>query len=302
MKNLKIELFAVNLQTPSHMEWTKDNKLLVSEHTAGKIKDITNGGDFKNMKSYASNLEGPSGILPLDNGKILIAEMWANRITDISAERHTIITDAKTPYSLAAANGRISVTERDGKYTLKITDITDIHNKHTIVEKIPFNFMPGLEGLTPLNSWPDKWMDSTIACTGWEDDDGPDPDEGNTILASCSMYGQIYSVPKERKDVKYLDLIEQEKNLLFTGLDWNGGMNYNKVSKKLYVTQPLKGTVMELDLEEAYKKSKPIDCRFVPPIIKGLNMPTCVRFSQDGKTMYVCSMPIGAVWKITNFF
>ncbi|WP_342500031.1 hypothetical protein MHI08_04355 [Bacillus sp. FSL M7-0791] len=310
MKIPKLELFAVNLRTPSHMEWTNDNRLLVSEHTSGEVKDITDGGDFKDVQPFASNLQGPSSILPLSDGRILISEMWGNRISEISSgglvTNENNYTTANSPYSLVKEKDKILVTEREGTHTLKIVDISDFNNKKTIIKGIPFNLMPGLEGLTPLKSWPENWRNFSIACAGWKDGGDPDPDshplraidKPNYLLASCSLFGHIYTIP-EGENHNYLDLIEQEKNLLFTGLDWAGGMHFNKTSSKLYVTQPLKGTVLELDLDQSFKK--PLDCRFIPPIIKGLNMPTCIRFSPNEKEMYVCSMPIGAVWRLTNF-
>ena len=41
-----VQLHAVNLTNPSHMEWTVDNRLLVSQSTAGSVVDITDGGDM----------------------------------------------------------------------------------------------------------------------------------------------------------------------------------------------------------------------------------------------------------------
>ena len=64
---------------------------------------------------------------------------------------------------------------------------------------------------------------------------------------------------------------------------------------RTYVSQPLKGTVMAVD------HSGGRDYRFDPPVVQGLNMPTCVRFSPDGESMFVCSMAVGGVWRIRNF-
>jgi sugar lactone lactonase YvrE len=55
------------------------------------------------------------------------------------------------------------------------------------------------------------------------------------------------------------------------------------------------GTVMAVD------PSDPGDYRFDPPVVQGLSMPTCVRFSPDGDSMFVCSMPTGSVWRLSDF-
>ncbi|MFC0301968.1 hypothetical protein ACFFIS_14400 [Virgibacillus soli] len=45
--NLSIDIHAYNLRTPTHMEWTTNGRLIVSEHTSGTIKDITEGEPHK---------------------------------------------------------------------------------------------------------------------------------------------------------------------------------------------------------------------------------------------------------------
>ncbi len=37
----KVTLHATNLLNPNHMEWIIDGRLLVSEYSAGRVKDIT---------------------------------------------------------------------------------------------------------------------------------------------------------------------------------------------------------------------------------------------------------------------
>ena len=64
---LHIELFAVGLHNPSHMEWTPDGRLLVSDLTAGKVFDITDGGDVTQTAPVAEGLGGPAAIVPVDD-------------------------------------------------------------------------------------------------------------------------------------------------------------------------------------------------------------------------------------------
>lgn len=103
---LSVELFATNLHNPSHMEWTPQGRLLVSEHTAGRVMDITDGGDMRDAEPYAYGLQGPSAILPI-NDHLLVAETWGGRVSDISAggdasNGKRFATELSTPYSLSA--------------------------------------------------------------------------------------------------------------------------------------------------------------------------------------------------------
>ena len=47
--------------------------------------------------------------------------------------------------------------------------------------------------------------------------------------------------------------------------------------------------------------SKPKNYHFDPPVVQGFKYPTCVRFSKDGKTMFVCDQADGVVWKVRDF-
>ncbi|QKY69262.1 hypothetical protein Len3610_06270 [Lentibacillus sp. CBA3610] len=70
----KVEVFATNLQTPSHMEWTPEGRLLVSETSAGRVTDVTDGGKITEKNIVSDELEGPSSIVPLEDGRIYICE------------------------------------------------------------------------------------------------------------------------------------------------------------------------------------------------------------------------------------
>lgn len=70
-----VELHAANLVNPSHMEWTFDGRLLVSQPTNGSIIDITDGGDMSHATPWVTGLDGPASILPRENGEILVAEI-----------------------------------------------------------------------------------------------------------------------------------------------------------------------------------------------------------------------------------
>ncbi|MCQ6277553.1 hypothetical protein JMM81_22105 [Bacillus sp. V3B] len=306
-KKIKVVVHAFNLRTPTHMEWTQDGRLLVSEHTAGEVKDITNGGDFKNVRPFAYGLQGPSSILPLPNGRILVAEAWGNRVTDIThggnaLEKPPYLTLSE-PYSLSTLNGNIYATEQNELSNLELSEITGgegvVSESQPIVTGIPVTPLPGLEGLSPYIDMQD--VIGSTKCGSWTiaiptDIDFGYPSNGFSrsggLYLSCSVLGQIIKVPKEGGN--YFDLIDKG-HLFAWGLDFSGGMIMNRNDGLIYVTQPLKGTVMAVDPNDKR------DYRFDPPVVKGLSMPTCVRFSPDGKSMFICSMTTGTIWKVTNF-
>jgi hypothetical protein len=173
---VRVELFATNLHTPTHMEWTPDGRLLVSEPTAGQIKDITHGGDMCNTKPFAYGLMGPASILPLGD-RLLTAENWGHCVTDIThggdaskAERYA--TNLSSPYSLATlpqhdgtAEYRVFVNERFGRFRGQITEITGGGNRSNFkpyITDIPVR--AAAPGGAPFESWPDKWEFYPSAC------------------------------------------------------------------------------------------------------------------------------------------
>ena len=83
-RRVYVRPFAWGLKNPSHMEWTPDGRLLVSEHTAGTVRDISKGGDASEAKPLAYNLQGPAAIRPTEDGKVLVVETWGGAIADIA--------------------------------------------------------------------------------------------------------------------------------------------------------------------------------------------------------------------------
>lgn len=74
-----------------------------------------------------------------------------------------------------------------------------------------------------------------------------------------------------------------------------GGVIQRPATEELYVTLPKEGSILSVNLRERGK-----DYRFTPPVLRGLNMPSCVRFSPSGDEMFVCSFAVGGIWKITG--
>lgn len=92
----------------------------------------------------------------------------------------------------------------------------------------------------------------------------------------------------------YFDLIRSDK-LIAWGLNRIGGMHYNKYDNNIYAVEPEAGSVVRVDID------KKQNYKFAPRVIQGLNFPTCPRFGDNGKTLYVCSSGDGVIWKVTDF-
>jgi len=281
------------------MEWTLDGRLLVSEHTTGQVKDATKGGDMRDAKPFAYGLKGPSSILPLEDGRILVSQTWGGQVAEISqggdiSKYEPFATDLSMPYTLSRTrrmdgSERITVSESFGPFRTQITDVTKgggRDNFHPYVEKMPS--IPGAPGLTPLEVWPEDW--ETIAAAGcvksWT------CCYLDSLLVAVGALGQIIRVPDGGGE--YFDLVEKG-HLIAWGLQRMGGMYVHPFDGRVYAVQPEHGSVIAINPEE------PQNYRFEPPVVQGLNMPTCPRFSADGETMFVCGSGEGAIWKVTNF-
>lgn len=297
---LHVELFATNVRNPSHMEWTLDGRLLVSEHTSGRIMDITEGGDMLDAEPYASGLQGPASILPLGDGRILVAETWGGTVRDIqkggNVSKTTPFADGLSmPYSLAHRSERTFVSESFGPFHAQITEITDGGKRKSFrpyITRMPS--VSGAPGLTPISSWPDEWENFAAAgcIKNWETDG-----RGGAHYLAVGPLGQIFDISDEGGRALQSDglipLVEG-KRLLAWGLGRLGGIKEHPTNGLIYAVEPELGNVVAVD------PSTPRNYRFEPPVVRGLNMPTCPRFSEDGETMYVCGSGEDAIWKITG--
>ena len=294
----RVALHAVNLINPSHMEWTLDGRLLVSQSTAGSVIDITNGGDMQNATPYAVGLQGPASILPRENGEILVTEMWGGAVKDISQGGNVRnsppwIDGLSGPYSLLETKKetrrRILVTESYNGRDSWLSEITRRRKRATpVVANIPSK--PGYVGLTPLESWPHEWQKfANGGCKiNWLGDDI----EGEHSYLAVSELGQVMDITDVEGN--YMDLIK-DKRAIAWGLEQVGAIKHHPSNGLLYITQPSSGDVVALN------PSRPQNYHFHPPVVKGLKYPTCVRFSDDGETMFVCDQADSVVWKIRDF-
>lgn len=293
---LSVELFATNLHAPTHMEWTLDGRLLASEPSAGRISDITNGGDMRDAKPFAWGLHGPTSIQPLADGRLLVSEMMSGTIADITgggdaSTREPFAEGLRGPYSLSSMGGSIYVVEHPKPLASQITEVVGRRDHRPYVTNIPSIPLGGMEGLTPISAWPEDWTGYFFYCENWKE-----PvriGDTDTLVLNNSALGYLFKVPSD--GAEFSDLTNGEDTVLATGLGHMGGMNKHPVKDELYVTLPKEGGVIAVDLTQRQ------DYRFKPLVIRGLNMPSCVRFSPSGDEMYICSFAVGGVWKVTGF-
>ena len=208
-----VELHAVNLINPSHMEWTIDDRLLVSQPTNGSVIDVTDGGDMSRATPWATGLDGPASILPRVSGAVLVAEMWGGTIRDISgggdvADSSPWRDGLSGPYSLAEVgpndSKRLFVTESYNGRDSWVSDITD-RTSRRVVDNIPVS--PGYVGMTPVRSWPSGWQKFALGgCDiNWQTQ-GPN---GVTHYLAISRLGQILDITREKGD--YMMLVKDER-------------------------------------------------------------------------------------------
>ena len=198
------------------------------------------------------------------------------------------------PYSIVAVERegtqKLFVSESFGPHRAQITDVTDGGDRKdfgSFIHGLPS--IPGEAGLTPLRSWPDNWEDFAAAgCVkDWEITGGD-----NKHYIAVGPLGQILDATDGGGD--YLDLVDQGR-LVAWGLNRLGGMFMNPHDEKIYAVEPKTGSVIAVD------PTVPRNYQFEPPVVRGLNMPTCPRFSDDGETLFVCDSGVGGIWKVENF-
>lgn len=73
---------ATNLSGPSGLVMTRDGVLLVAEHDAGEITDVTNGGDMGGVLPLTTGLMGPRDMVELSDGTVLVADQVLDEIHD----------------------------------------------------------------------------------------------------------------------------------------------------------------------------------------------------------------------------
>lgn len=286
-----VDLFAKNLHNPSHMEWLPDGRLLVSEHTAGQVTEISEGGDVKDAAPFVEGLEGPASILPLEDGRILVSEPWAKRVSEISggdAEPFVDDFDGR-PYSLARKDGDIYLSVSYGGHKAKLLRLDQNGSRREVVAR-DFPVEPRTPGLTPLmDDWQANWDDYAIAGCG--DSWVTAGDAG--VFVTVSPTGHIVDADGASGE-RYMDLVDKDR-IVAHGLGSMGGIKYNDEDGLIYGTEPENGSIFAIDPTE------PENHRFTASLADGLIQPSCLRIGPDDDSLYVCGRGEGVIWRVSDY-
>ena len=297
IKKVHLRPHAWNLHAPTHMEWSSDGRLYVSEHTSGTIRDITRGGDASRSRPVARGLEGPAAVKPRQDGTLLVTETWGDRLSIVgpNGKRETIVEDLQAPYALGIVDpereNEVIVSESESLHLTRILLIDLSKNQRRIIlDKIPARH--GEPGLARPGDWPDWERHAAAGCVkNWID-----PLHPRYIHVAVGAMGQIIRVPKAKLEnatpVSYADFISQAvEAVVVKGASVLGGIYYHEPDDHLYWLHPLAGELMAAPAEGC------LNVHFTPPLLRGLRGPTCVRPGLKPGTFFVCSSADGVVWE-----
>ncbi|QXJ32322.1 YncE family protein [Saccharolobus shibatae] len=281
---MELEIHAYGMLHPGHMEWTPDGRLLVSEFGRGRVLDATKGGNMRDAIPFAYNLSHPAAILP-HKDRILVADAGFNAILDITEggdqSRPKVVAKISGPYGLAVYHNEIYATFS----TQTESGIVKIGKNEEVIRHVT--------GFPVVPSMWSKIYKLISPCNKWETPPTADLD---ILIFGHGGLGKLYDA-SHGGDFNYLE----RSNVLVNGLSEPIGMIYNRHDKNLYVVESKGADVKSVSLEElkiARDTHEPIDLRLRAPIVSGFYEPRCVRFSDDGKIMYVCDIAAGVIWKV----
>jgi DNA-binding beta-propeller fold protein YncE len=273
-----VEPHATSLSLPSHMGLTHDGRILVSEFSAGRVRDITEAGDYADTSkgAYATGLIRPGGIAPLADGRIMVADAALGSIFDISepgpaTSDDAVFTDVPHPYSLLEANGKIFVSYSNDEWA-------------GVVEVVPGSGFSADEP-TFVHSFPVvKTMEPFRSQTGCGGSWATTLKDGRFMFGHAAL-GAIYDVTDgghfyELRDKRYAWGLQQPLGMIIDPLDGN-----------LYVCERYSGVIKRIPHSGGY-------ARFAEPLMAGFQEPSCIRFTADGKHAYVCDRALDTVYHL----
>lgn len=277
----EVAVHAIGLCHPGHMEWTPEGRLLVCELGRGRITDVTDGGDFRNAEPFAYNLKHPAGLLTTYQGnRILVADVGADAILDITgggdaSGARAIYEGAPGPYGLVQHGDRdlcttFSTPSETG--VLRFQEGQPFLAEH----RWAFGFPVGRSDL--------PYFVGTYKCPkNW----AVDVFDGRLFFAH-GLLGAIFDLTES---TSFSNLMERGGAWAW-GLEKPLGMAVNPVDKCLYVAERGTGSVRRIPHDGG-------DMRHVPPVVSGFLEPSCLRFTSDGLSLFVCDMYGCCVWKVT---
>lgn len=273
-----VEPHATSLSLPSHMGLTSDGRILVSEFSAGRVRDITEAGDYADTSrgAYATGLIRPGGIAPLADGRIMVADSGAGAIFDVTTpgpvtDAAAVFTDVPHPYSLLETSTGIFVSYSNDAWA-------------GVVEVVPGERF-SLDPPTFVHSFPvEKTMEPFRASTGCGGSWATTLKDGRFMFGHAAL-GAIFDVTNGGH---FYDLREER---YAWGLQQPLGMIIDPLDGNLYVCERYTGVIKRIPHAGGY-------ARFAEPLIAGFQEPSCIRFTPDGSRAYVCDRALDTVYRL----
>jgi hypothetical protein len=272
-----VGVHAYGLLQPSHMEWTQDGRLLVSEFGRGRVVDVTDGGDCRDATPFAEDLTHPAGLLTdYEGSRILVADTGRGEVLDITEGGRpgdfaalSAGTIAGT-YGLTVYRGQLLTTFSDGRQN----GIARVGELPSAAEHVYFGGFPNGNPDHPpyisLGACPSNW--NTVAFD-------------DRLLYVHSSLGAIY-------DISEPGSFSIDTPKFVEGLKRPLGMIFDEATGLLYVTDRGSGSVKPVPREGD------VNMRFVVPVASGFGQPSCVRLHPSKPVMYVCDMAECVIWSV----
>lgn len=271
-----VEVHATGLRLPTHLGLTEDGQLLVSEFAGRAVRDVSKAGDFSDCRKgvHTAGLAHPGGILP-HGDRILVADSGGGKIFDITkagpAERNDIVSDGfPSPYGLVEFAGRLLVSYFE-KGSLGIAEVSAgarFDRKKSHVSDFPCSTTA--EPFPQVEAYGGSW---------------PTARKGDQLLLGHSSLGTVWDVTRGGN-------FDKLRNSRFAwGLNAPGGMIADPLDEDLYVVERRSGVVRRL--------SEPGYARFSEPLLAGFEEPSCLRFTTDGRQLFVADKAWGAVYRVS---
>lgn len=274
----KVEPHATGLRLPSHMGITADGRVLAGEFAGGTIRDITDPGDYSNpnKRAFIVNMKNPGGIQQMWDGRILAADSGAGKIHDITeggaaSDNNLLFEGVSHPYGVFDFQEEIYTTFSNnsmaGMAKIKKGERYN-HEDHGFV--LGFPVVVTLEPYRTLAGCGGSWGGRGF---------------GGRLLFSHLALGAIFDVTQggtfdELRDSRYA-----------WGFDQPLGMTTDPLDGHVYVCERGSGVIKRIHPRGGYS-------RFAEPLIAGFKDCSCIRFTQNGETAYVCDRAVGTVYRL----
>ncbi|MBI3032784.1 hypothetical protein HYY69_04875 [Candidatus Woesearchaeota archaeon] len=285
-------IHAHGLNYPSHMEWTADGRLLVSEFLGGTVKDITVGGDCRTIKPFAFNFGHPASILTnYKSNRIIVVDNGRGKIYDITAggnaeKAPVVFSGIPGPYGLVAHDGKVYSTFSNSRENglVKVDEGKSFSDDLILTRGFPRG----------VRETPDARMEGVEIgdCGSWSA-----RSVGDRLLYLHSGLGIIFDLEHDDEKVRHHRCYSTNIPIVAQGLYKPLGFTSQQINGQdvLFVAERFGHDIKVIPPDEYG-----VDMRYIPPVVTGFREPSCLRFSPSNlNEMYVCDFAAGVVWKIT---